>query len=105
LVWIAAVQRTQKKELNRFFGEAAPPVALRLIEGKPAVIDLLDAKAVKGSGVVIGDVVLAVDGEPVDKRMARYGKYIAGSNPSVHARSILRRLLNGAVFTVYQERI
>jgi hypothetical protein len=34
------------KELNRFFGEAAPPVALRLIEGKPAIIDLRDAKAV-----------------------------------------------------------
>jgi C-terminal processing protease CtpA/Prc len=83
------------KALNRFFGEAVPPVALRLIEGKPVVTDLLDAEAVKGSGVVTGDVVLAVDGEPVDKRMARYGKYIAGSNPGAHARSILRRLLNG----------
>jgi C-terminal processing protease CtpA/Prc len=83
------------KELNRFFGEAAPPVALRLIEGKPVVTDLLDAEAVKGSGVAIGDVVLVVDGEPVEKRMARHGKYLAGSNPSAHARSILRRLLNG----------
>jgi C-terminal processing protease CtpA/Prc len=45
--------------------------------------------------VAIGDVVLAVDGEPVEKRMARYGKYIAGSNPGAHARSVLRRLLNG----------
>jgi C-terminal processing protease CtpA/Prc len=83
------------KELNRFFGEATPPVALRLIEGKPAVTDLLDADAVKGSGVAIGDVVLAVDGEPVEKRMARYGKYVAGSNPGAHARYVLRRLLNG----------
>jgi C-terminal processing protease CtpA/Prc len=83
------------KELSRYFGEAAPPVALRLIEGKPAVTDLLDAEAVKGSGVAIGDLVLAVDGEPVDKRMARYGKYLAGSNPGAHARSVLRRLLNG----------
>jgi hypothetical protein len=38
------------KELNRFFGEAAPPVALRLIEGKPAVTDLLDAETVKAQG-------------------------------------------------------
>jgi C-terminal processing protease CtpA/Prc len=83
------------KELNRFFGEAAPPVALRLIEGKPAVTDLLDAEAVKGSGVAIGDVVLAIDGEPSEQRMARYGKYLAGSNPGSHAWSLLRRLLNG----------
>jgi C-terminal processing protease CtpA/Prc len=83
------------KELTRFFGEAAPPVALRLIEGKPAVTDLLDAEAVKSSGLAIGDVVLAVDGEIVEKRIGRYGKYVAGSNPGAHARSVLRRLLNG----------
>jgi C-terminal processing protease CtpA/Prc len=83
------------RELNRFFGEAAPPVALRLIEGKPVVTHLLDPEAVKGSGVAIGDVVLAVDGEPAEKRMARYGKYVAGSNPGSHARSVLRRLLHG----------
>jgi len=83
------------KELNRFFGEAAPPVALRLIEGKPVVTNLLDAEAVKGSGLAIGDVVQAIDGEPWEKRMARFGKYIAGSNPGAHARSVLRRLLNG----------
>jgi C-terminal processing protease CtpA/Prc len=83
------------KELTHYFGQAAPPLALRLIEGRPTVSNILDADAVKGSGAEIGDVVLTVDGEPVDKRMARYGKYIAGSNPGIHARSILRRLLNG----------
>jgi C-terminal processing protease CtpA/Prc len=83
------------KELSRFFGEAAAPVALRLIEGRTAVTDVLDAEAVKGSGLAVGDVVLAVDGEPVEKRMARYGKYLAGSNPDAHAWAVLRRLLNG----------
>jgi C-terminal processing protease CtpA/Prc len=83
------------KELTRFFGEAAPPVALRLIEGNPVVTNFLDAEAVKDSGLTIGDVVLAVDGEPVQKRLARYGKYVAGSNPGAQARRILSRLLNG----------
>jgi C-terminal processing protease CtpA/Prc len=83
------------KELRRYFGEALPALSLRLIEGKPTVTDILDAEAVKDAGVAIGDVVLAVDGEPVDKRMARYGKYIAGSNPAAHALSVLRRLLGG----------
>jgi C-terminal processing protease CtpA/Prc len=83
------------KELNRYFGEAPPPVALRLIEGKPVVTSLLDAKAAKGSELAIGDVVLAIDGEPTEKRMARYGKYVAGSNPGAHAWALFRRLLNG----------
>jgi C-terminal processing protease CtpA/Prc len=85
----------RSKELNRFFGEASPPVALRLIEGKPVIINLLDAEGVKGSGAEIGDVVLSMDGEPVQERMARIGKYIAGSNPGSHVRSVLSRLLNG----------
>jgi C-terminal processing protease CtpA/Prc len=86
----------RSKELSRFFGEASPPVALRLIEGKPVITNLLDAEGVKGSGVEIGDVVLSIDGEPVQKRMARIGKYIAGSNPGSHTRSVLSRLLNGS---------
>jgi C-terminal processing protease CtpA/Prc len=86
---------TGSKELNRFFGEAAPPLALRMIEGKPTVTDFRDAEAVKDSGVAIGDVVVTVDGEPVEKRMARYGKYLAGSNPGAQAWKVLARLLNG----------
>jgi C-terminal processing protease CtpA/Prc len=86
---------TGSKELTRFFGEAAPPLALRLIEGQPTVTDFLDAEAMKGSGIAIGDVVVAVDGEPVEKRMARYGKYTAGSNSSSQALIVLLRLLKG----------
>jgi C-terminal processing protease CtpA/Prc len=45
--------------------------------------------------VEIGDVVLAIDGEPAAKRMARLGKYVAGSTPDSHARYVLFRLLLG----------
>lgn len=83
------------KELTGYFGEAFAPVALSLVEGKPAVTSILDAAATKDSGVAVGDVVLTVDGEPADKRMARLGKYLAGSNPGVHARTVLRVLLSG----------
>src|SRR5262249_35486514 len=67
---------SESRELDRFFGEAPPPAYLRLIEDKPTITDLIDAEAVKGTGVAIGDVILTVDGEPVGKRMARYGKYL-----------------------------
>ncbi len=83
------------QELRRFFGEAPPPIGLRLIENKTVVTDLLDAEAVKDSGVAIGDVVVTVDGEPIEKRMARYGKHLAGSNLGSHAHSVHRVLLNG----------
>jgi C-terminal processing protease CtpA/Prc len=83
------------KELNGYFGEATPPVRLRLIQGKPVVSSILDAEGVKGPGVEIGDVVLAIDSEPVEKRMARLGKYIASSNASSHALKVFSRLLNG----------
>jgi C-terminal processing protease CtpA/Prc len=86
---------TGSKELTRFFGAAAPPVALRLIEGKPTVTDDLDAGATKGSGVAIGDVVVTVDGEPVETRMARIAKYTANSNPNSQLHTVLYRLLNG----------
>jgi len=86
---------TGSQELKRFFGEAMPPVGLRLVEGRPVITHIFDSAAVKDSGVEIGDVVLAIDGEPAAKRMARLGKYVAGSNPDAHARYVLYRLLLG----------
>jgi C-terminal processing protease CtpA/Prc len=86
---------TGSKELRRFFGESASPVVLRLIENKPVITEFLDEEPAKASGLAIGDVVVAVDGEPVEKRMARYGKYLAGSTPNAQAYSVLSRLLNG----------
>jgi C-terminal processing protease CtpA/Prc len=68
-------------ELDKWFGEAAPPVGIRMIEGKPVIADLLDP-SVAEAGVAVGDVIVEVDGQPVQARIDRYRKYVAASNPS-----------------------
>ena len=66
-----------------------------MIENKPVVTQFLDAEAAKAAGVAIGDVVVAVDGEPVEERMARYGKYTPASTPQIHALVVLRLTVRG----------
>jgi C-terminal processing protease CtpA/Prc len=83
------------RELQQFFGEFLPPVALRLIDGEPVVTEVWGEAAKAASGPRVGDVVVRVDGEPVAERMASYGKYLAASTPATHKRNILRLLLGG----------
>jgi C-terminal processing protease CtpA/Prc len=82
-------------ELSRYFGSSVPPIALRMVEGVPLVSAISDDRAAQDAGIQIGDVLLKVDDEPVEKRMARYGKYLAASTPSWHSIVILGRLLAG----------
>jgi C-terminal processing protease CtpA/Prc len=82
-------------ELRRYFGECPAPIRLRMVEGVPVVTDVLDEGAAKGVGARVGDVVLKVDGEPVEERMGRLGKYVGASTPAAHKRYVLLLLLNG----------
>jgi C-terminal processing protease CtpA/Prc len=82
-------------ELTKFFGEAPVPIRLRLVEKLPVISHLLDETISKEAGIQVGDVLVTVDGEPVEERMKRLGKYIASSTPQWHELVILRRLLNG----------
>lgn len=82
--------------LQQYFGVAPPPVQARLIEGKPVLTRLQDVPEVKQSRLAIGDVILKVDGEDAQARIARFGKYLAASTPQALANSVMQRLLNGA---------
>src|SRR5262249_10291323 len=86
--------RVASRELAEFLGITPPPVGLRMIEGVPVVTEPRDAAAEK-AGIQLGDVVVGVAGEAVEKRMARLGKYIAASTPAAHKLYTLQRLLNG----------
>jgi len=87
--------RVTGPELTKFFGEAPVPIQLRLVEKVPVIAHLLDETIAKEAGMQVGDVLVSVDGEPVEERMKRLGKYIASSTPEWHHVPILRRLLNG----------
>jgi C-terminal processing protease CtpA/Prc len=80
-------------ELTKWFGEEEPPIVARIIEGRPVVTRLTDEKGVPG--VAIGDVIVRVDGEDAMARLARYERYIAGSNPWHRAYRALSRFLGG----------
>ena len=81
--------------LHAHLGVAAPGVRLRIIEGVPVVVQLAPDSVIAAPGVAVGDVVLAVDGEPAAARRARLAKYIAASTPQSLDNSVAGQLLRG----------
>ena len=73
------------------FGTHLPPVLTGYIEDKSVVTKVLDEKL----PIKVGDVVLAVDGEPVEKRREFLARYTAASTPQWLMRSVNGRLLLG----------
>ena len=80
-------------DLTNFFGEAPPPIRLRLIEKKPVVTRVLpEAKA---SGIVVGDVVTSVDHNSTVERTNMEAKYVSASTRTWLGDRIMHTLLNG----------
>lgn len=67
--------------LRSYFGEASAPVRVRMIEGMPVITAFTDADAARTAGLEIGDVILKVDDEEADQRIAERLKYTASSTP------------------------
>ncbi|WP_240360671.1 S41 family peptidase [Pyxidicoccus caerfyrddinensis] len=79
-------------ELLRFFG-VAPPVWVTDIGGKAVVVEVLDSQS--APGLVPGDVIEKIDGEPIEARVRRFAPYVSGSLPG-HRRDVtLLRTLGG----------
>jgi C-terminal processing protease CtpA/Prc len=81
--------------LDRLYGEAPAPVAIRWIEGAWVVTAVADDPAVRTTGIEIGDVVLSVDGEPMAVREGLLRRYLAASTEAGLRRKIADRLLSG----------
>ena len=82
-------------EIDRFFGDAGVPVALRRVEGSYVVTGIGDTPEVKASGLEMGDVVEAVDGEPAAARVERLSRYLPASTPAGLSAKVGRVLLDG----------
>jgi C-terminal processing protease CtpA/Prc len=67
--------------LDDYLGRGRPPVALRSIEGETIVTRIDDENLRASSGLAIGDVILAVDGEEIAARRQRLGELFAASTP------------------------
>lgn len=88
----------RSKELRDYLGVAPAPVRLRMIEGLPVVTAFLNDQAekdAKASGMEIGDVIVKVDGEDAQERLARLGRYISASTPQWRNHRAAGYLLSG----------
>lgn len=72
-------------------GMFVPPVLLRYVENQTVVTGLLDDR----SQVKIGDVILTVDGQPIEERRAFLSRFIAASTPQGLMRTVHWDLLRG----------
>jgi peptidase S41-like protein len=88
--------RLRSAALAAYFGEATPPVTVRMIEGRPVIVKTSKPDI----GASVGDIILAVDGEPAASRMERIGKYVPASTPAAHAQYVAARLLSGPADSV-----
>jgi Tricorn protease C1 domain len=82
--------------LQDYLGASPTAVRLRMIEGLPVITGYLDEQAARSAGAQIGDVILKVDGEDANARLARLAQYMAASTPQALMRNAANALLRGA---------
>jgi C-terminal processing protease CtpA/Prc/predicted secreted protein len=86
---------------NEKLGAFLPPILLRYVEDHTVVTHVLDDKL----PVKIGDVILNVDGEPVERRREFLSRFIAASTPQALERSVHAGLLRGQKDSVAKLRV
>lgn len=82
-------------------GTFLPPALFGHVEGKSVVTKVLDDTL----PIKVGDEVLAIDGEPVEKRREFLSRYIATSTPQWLMKHVHLRLLLGAKDSVAKVRV
>ena len=83
------------RELTSYFGPAAVPFRVRMIEGKPTITRLYQTEGAHETVPAIGDIVLSVDGEDAATRISRHSQYLAASTPQSLSNIVMQRFLNG----------
>jgi len=84
----------RSRALFDYFGVPAA-VDVRWIENQPVVTSFRNPIAAKEAGIEVGDVILAIDGEPARSTIDRLAKYIPSSTPQALTRNVMDVLLNG----------
>jgi C-terminal processing protease CtpA/Prc len=91
--------------LQAHFGSGIPPVYVRMIEGEPVITHFMDDSAARRSGVRVGDVIVAVDGEGAHARMRRLERYIPASTPQALERVAAMRMTRGPAGSTVRLRV
>jgi hypothetical protein len=72
------------------------PVVVRFVDGHPVVTEILDAEVGKTPGFAVGDIVLSIDGIPVEGLVKEWSEYYPASNESARLREIARAMGRGS---------
>jgi C-terminal processing protease CtpA/Prc len=84
------------EEASRYLGDHMAPLALGFVQGSTVVAGLPDPAAAAKAGIVIGDVILSVDGESVEQRRLQFEAVTPASTPQSLHRDVEPALLRGA---------
>jgi C-terminal processing protease CtpA/Prc len=82
--------------ITDYFGRAAPPVRLAMIDGAPVVVELVESDLPSGSRLAAGDEVIAVAGQPWRTRYDEFAPYVAASTQHSRDSLVLDLFLRGA---------
>jgi C-terminal processing protease CtpA/Prc len=80
--------------LRPFAGAVPIGAAARLIEDQLVITRIADSSSAL-AGLRVGDVVVSVDGEPIEQRIARLTPYLAASTPQAMRFRLQSTLLSG----------
>ena len=83
------------------FGTFLPPVTTGYVESKSVVTRVLDDKL----PIKVGDIILAIDGEPIEKKREFHARYTAASTPQWLMRGVHARLLLGPKDSVVKLKV
>ena len=81
--------------IREHLGAFAPPVTVSSVEGETVIVALHD-QAAEAAGLKVGDVVLAVDDEPIEQRRTRLEQFYVASTPQAMRVRVAQNILRGA---------
>ena len=76
-------------------GTASLPVVLRFIQGSAVVTEYSEPTLGPATGLKIGDIIDAIDGQPVDSLVLAWSHLYSASNQPTRLRDIARKLTRG----------
>ena len=86
---------------SRTVGNAAPPITVRFVEEQPTIVAIAD----EITDIARGDIIRAIDGVPVSRRVEELKKRISASNEAGLGRVVGDRLLWGQDGSIVELRV
>jgi hypothetical protein len=93
------------RSLEEHRGLFSPALSVGFVQNETAITALRDKRSANAAGLALGDIVLAIDNEPVEERRERIAHLIPSSTPQALRRAVNGHLLRGPKDRVARLRI